>query len=110
MSINTQTTGKFALDSELHNSEPLTNVRTMPVEQRQAYQHELDRLAAEKQQLRQAIRRLSKEERAKTDVMTGFSKPGGGAPLRDSTGAKVTATSKMRPKDDTHLMNVSKHF
>jgi hypothetical protein len=99
--------GRFALDTEVHLTEPLTLVRQQPVEQRKQFQTELDRLASENAQLREARRKLSASERQKTDVLTGFQKPGHGAPLRAPDNALVTKTGLLRDPKDAYKLNTS---
>ena len=80
----------------MHHSDPLSVVRHQPADERQQYKSELDRLAAENAALREERRKMSLDERLKTDVTAAFNKAGGGAPIRAADNKLVTKTGLVR--------------
>ena len=86
--------GRFGLDPEVHVKEHTDVPRNVPLEQRRAYQTQLDMLAAEKAVAKSANRKQSVALALKSDETKGLGKPGYGAPLRK--GSKVvTQTGKV---------------
>lgn len=85
---------KAGYETELHLTEPLNDIRRVPLEKRVDYLTDLDRQAEQKNATKKAQRKMSSEQATKSSMARAFGKPGAGAPLVEE-GKIVTSPTKI---------------